>query len=135
MPSQSLELFVIWILCENTPRFLHGIKLKCSNLYSARLRIPTVFEAGLLKEVGERAQIRLNLQLLKAGLSNMVAMCDRSNLTLRGRVQLPILLVTCDKSSAATCGHRLSVWTEGYRTQAECAAHGFSVVHKATSTL
>lgn len=52
MPSQSLELFVIWILCENTPRFLHGIKLKCSNLYSARLRIPTIFEAGLLKEVG-----------------------------------------------------------------------------------
>lgn len=52
MSFQSLELFVIWILCENMPCFLHGIKLKCSNLYSACLRIPTVFEAGLLKEVG-----------------------------------------------------------------------------------
>lgn len=52
MPFQSLELFVIWILCENMPRFPHGIKLKCSNLYHACLRVPTVFEAGLLTEVG-----------------------------------------------------------------------------------
>lgn len=27
------------------------------------------------------------------------------------------MLVTRDKSSTATCGHRLPIWTEGYRTQ------------------
>lgn len=84
------DFFAIWIPCENMPRFLCRIKLKCSNLYYARLRIPIVFADGMLKVLGRMSTGKEGFcKSLKAVLSNMVATRDYLSLILWERVQFP----------------------------------------------